>query len=73
MKKLGYVSTKKKVYCILVDGQLSSEGYSTEEAAINYILNQPYDEINGQGWNFYAIDERGNQAHNYQITDVDII
>ena len=60
-----------KAYLVLVDGKVSQEAYETPEQAIDYIMSRPHPTINGEGWNFKAIDKDGTIT-NYQITDVTV-
>lgn len=42
------------VYIILYNGKISSEGYSSEDKAIDHLLSQGYHQING--WCFMTQD-----------------
>ena len=39
-----------KVYIILYNGKVSSEGYSSEDKAIDHLMSQGYTQV--QGWTF---------------------
>ena len=62
---------KMKAYLVLVDGKVSQVAYSMLEKAIEFIMSRSHPIINGEGWNFEAIDKDGRVTH-YQITDVTI-
>lgn len=41
-----------KVYIIIYNGKVSSEGYSTEDKAIDHLISQGYKQV--LGWNFMS-------------------
>ena len=60
-----------KIYLVLVDGKVSQQAFFTDIEAIEFIMSRSHPIINGEGWNFEAIDKDGRVTH-YQITDVTI-
>lgn len=61
--------SKMKVYLVLVDSKVSQTAFFTDKEAIKFIMSRSHPVINGEGWNFEAIDKDGKVTH-YQITDV---
>ncbi|WP_312286789.1 hypothetical protein [Terrisporobacter sp.] len=50
------------VYIIMYNGNVSSEGYSTEDKAIDHLISQGYQQI--QGWTFMT---HNSFAYIYEI------
>lgn len=50
------------VYIIMYNGKVSSEGYSTEDKAIDHLISQGYQQI--QGWTFMT---HNSFAYIYEI------